>query len=281
MISEATIHEIYALYQAGTPLAAIGRRHGRTGSTIRGLFRCRGLTLRDHHAGKTRLRAGTFAPADLLTPAQIERLIATAKKIIVPPALKPTWRKWSLAQRASFIHRLRLKLQPANARPPGPFSANVQPFDYTTPAAWDIIHRLNAGTNSRTAKCKMDICSQGVIHGGELWFWSQHIGYQRRGNFYSDPQGKQALHHFLWSQHHRRPVPPSHIIRHRDGNANNLDPANLILAHRNDTCRENQAAALNAKARAITETLLRSTTNTKRKNHHVTLRLRALNRASR
>lgn len=281
MIPDATIREMYALYQAGTPLAEIGRRLGRHGSTIRGLFKRQGWALRDHHAGKPRSRSGTFAPAEPLTDAQIEHLIATAKKIAVPPELKNEWRNWPLGRRAAFIHRLRLRLNPARSRPSGPFSANVIPFDYGTPAAWEIVHRLNAGTNSRSAKCKIDITSQGVIFHGELWFWSSHARYQRRGNFYRDPLGKVPLHHILWAEHNGRPVPPSHVVRHIDGNSNNLDPANLTLAHRNDLCRENQARALTAKSRAITSLLLRSTTNTKRKDHHVTLRLRALNRAAR
>jgi hypothetical protein len=113
---------------------------------------------------------------------------------------------------------------------------------------------MNAGRQSKQWLVHIKISSEGVIYGGRLWFWSRKIGYQRSD--FVKGQGRPALHHVIWETAHGRPVPPHSVIRFADGNPNNLDPANLRLATRNDLARENQAAHATRSSREALATLL-------------------------
>ena len=57
------------------------------------------------------------------------------------------------------------------------------------------------------------------------------------------------------------------MLRFADGNTNNFDPANLVLATRNDVARENHAKGNTNKQRAITAILLGRVQNPKTNDH--------------
>lgn len=193
------------------------------------------------------------------------RPIATATRVRVPPALKVEWRQWSLARRGEFIARIRAKLASPKDRPAFPFSANVEPFDYASEKAHAIAAQMNAGCDSRSARMKIKVCSQGVIWRGKLWFWVHDNGYCQGP--YTREHGRPVLHHVIWKETHASTVPPSHVIRFADGNPNNHAPENLVLAHRNDLARENQAAALARKSRETTALLLDLAQNKQNHEH--------------
>ena len=136
----------------------------------------------------------------------------------------------------------------------------MEPFDYASPAAHKICAAMNEGRDSRSAAVKIDICSQGVIYQGKLWFWAHKVGYECGP--WTPEGGRPSLHRRLWEEANGRKLPASSCIIHLDGNRNNLAPENLGLISRNENCRRNQAAALAKKSRALTALLLnRSQTN--------------------
>jgi hypothetical protein len=160
-----------------------------------------------------------------------------------------------MEKRAWFIRTLRARLKLPMEQPTGPFSSGVVPFDYATPEAREIKDKLNAGLNSQEAICKIDLCTQGVIYKGDLWFWCPKTGYNKRGSW-TPENGRPILHRVIWEKANGRKVPAHHVVRFIDGNDNNLAPENLTLAHRNDLCRESQAKALLRKSRERTALLL-------------------------
>jgi hypothetical protein len=253
----AAMHADY--WERGESLHAVGAKYGRTHSCVRELFTRRGLPVRPFKQIRRQANGSPerYVP---LTEEQLDALIAATAKLHVPPAVKFEWRRWPLERRARFIAKLRAKLASPHDRPELPFSSNVEPFDYGTPRAHEIAARLNAGTDSRTARVKIDACSQGVIHRDRLWFWNAKVGYQ--SGPWTPEHGRPSLHKTIWEEHHGCAVPAGHVIRFVDGNPNNLAPQNLRLATRNELARENQAAALFRKSRARTALLLkRSQTN--------------------
>jgi hypothetical protein len=262
------VRQMYADYQRPMTLHAVGAKYGRTHSCIRELFERRGLAVRPFKA-IARQPNGSPMPLVPLTAPQIDALIAKATRLCVPPALKYEWRRWSLARRGEFITRIRAKLNLPTNRPHGPFSANVEPFDYASPVAHAVARKMNAGRTSRTASVMIHINSQGVIYRGKLYFWAPDRVGCRSGAYYIGPwrpgTGRPSLHHVIWREVHG-PIPAGHVVRYSDGNPNNLDPANLTLATQNDVARENQAAALLRKSREATALLL-DRAQTKRKPH--------------
>lgn len=258
---DALVAEMHAAYTAGASLSEIGRRYKRNRSCIRELFVLRDLPVREPgYPLPARHANGCIIAAAPFSEAEIEAMIQAETKFRVPPALKREWRQWSHARRSDFVNRLRAKLALTTERPLGPFSANVTPFDYTTVAADAICAAMNVGTNSRTAKIKINICSQGVIYKGELWFWCHKSGYER--GQWNPITGRPSLHRTIWEQAHGRTVPAGHVLRFIDGNHNNLVAENLTLLTRDQVARENQAAALQKKSRALTALLLNRSQNT-------------------
>ena len=252
---DALVQQMYADYQQPMSLAAVGRKYGIDRRSVRENFERRGLTVRPSPCVETRHRDnGRWTPYVPFTDEQLEELIARTDRLHVPIELKLEWRKWSLERRGWFISRLREKLKLTTERPALPFSNNVEPFDYATPCAHDLVRRTNEGTDSRGARIKLDICSQGVIWSGRLWFWSHKVGYQ--SGPWTPEHGRPSLHKTIWEEKHGRNLPPGHVIRFADGNPNNLNPDNLVLATRNEVCRANQAEALMKKSRATTALLL-------------------------
>lgn len=49
----------------------------------------------------------------------------------------------------------------------------------------------------------------------------------------------RPVHHVVWEEHHDRPLPDGHVLRFRDGDANNFDPGNLELITRRQNMARN------------------------------------------
>lgn len=253
----AAIHADYVAH--GEVVAQIAARWNRKSGSIAALlqkwgFRQKCAALTEQIKKRQRDKGGRVAANRRATAVQIEAIIASATKLAIPPQLRWEFRTWPMSKKADFIARLRAKLRDPDDRPKRPFSRNVVPFDYTTPAARAILDRLNEELDSRHAICKLDLGTQGVIWNGDLWFWVANTGYVQRGQW-TPERGRPILSRALWEQYHGR-IPPKHVIRCADGNPNNLDPGNLVLATMNDLARENQAAALTRKAREKTALVL-------------------------
>ncbi len=249
------VGDMYADYSRPMSLCAVGRKYGYDYRVVRELFVTRGLPVRVVCRTAARDPAtGKILPYVPLTDEQLEALISRMQTLHLPAELRLEWRTWSLERRGWFVARLRAKLARPSDRPDRPFSGNVEPFDYASPRAHEIVRALNTGTNSRSARIKIDLCSQGVIWRDRLWFWSHKVGYQsgpwQRG------RGRPVLHKTIWEEANGRTVPPGHVLRFIDGNPNNLVPENISLATRNAVLRETQATHLNKRSRELTSILL-------------------------
>lgn len=251
---DGVVAQMHAEYEAGATLNGLARKYGGTRGRIAGLFQVRGLAIRPYETTAAHdPRTGQILPGKVHTWAEVEEIVSKETRLRVPPELKREWRKWPMEKRGQYIALVRERLQ-LPSRPSGPFSENVTPFDYTTAAAREIMDRKNAGLNSRDAVCKIDVCSQGVIYDGELWFWSAKAGYQL-GVRWTPEHGRPSLHHVIWEEENG-PVPDGFVVRMKDGNPNNLTTLNMWLASRDTVCRENQATALMKKSREQTAVLL-------------------------
>ena len=136
-------------------------------------------------ASRARRRAdGCFARKRRASKRELEGMIAKARRIGVPAALKQEWRSWPLERRMWFIGRLRGRLRSPHERPETPFSSNVEPFDYGSARARSIVSELNRGLDSRHKRAQLKPSCQGVIWRGQLWYWAPHrkrgqpCGYQ-------------------------------------------------------------------------------------------------------
>ncbi len=263
-LPDSLVHAMYQDYRAGMTFAAVERKHDRPVKSVRTLFVSRGLHVRESKGVSTFRRPdGSFAPYIPKTEVEIEAIILKATKVTVPEELRLDWRKWDLARRGDFIARLRARISGPDDRPDLPFSDNVEPFDYTTEKAWEIVHRKNGTAASQQWKARILPSSQGVIFAGRLYFWNGIGNGYFEGCSWTRGHGRPSLHHVIWSLHHGRAVPHLHVVRHADGNPNNLTPSNLILRTRNDVVRESQAVALTRKSRERTRLLLERSNNPK------------------
>jgi hypothetical protein len=257
-LPDSVVAAMHAEYEAGASLSEVARRHGRVAGTVRGLFELRGLEIRPSNVSERQFgRNGCFLPYPPHTRAEIRKIILEATQICIPKELKVEWRSWDLKKRAWFIRELRKRLPCRANRPEGPFSANVEPFDYGSARAWEIIDRLNHGLPSWKWKVKMNLTSQGVIYKDRLWFWGHKFGYV--SGPWSKDGGRPALHHVLWEEHTGAAVPTGHVIRFVDGNQNNLTVKNMRLETRNDLVRQTQAKSLTKKSRELTQLLIDQT----------------------
>jgi hypothetical protein len=261
------ILRMHADYCTPMSLAAVGRKYGRNRRSVHELFIKRGLTVRPPAMKiPPKYANGQIIPAKPITEKELAALIARETKLRVPVELKLEWRKWSWERRGKFITRLRARLNSPNDRPLTPFSDNVEPFDYASSKAQAICLEMNRNTDSRTARIKLDVCSQGVIYEGKLWFWcrSKRIGYQMGP--WTPGEGRPCLHRVLWEKANGRKLRADEVVRFIDGNWNNLVPENLTIATRNDLARENQAAGLTRKSREVVDVLLRRSQKGKDQN---------------
>lgn len=254
---DALVKQMHADYLLPMSMASVAKKYKRTRGAIRNLFMCRGLAVRPVEYEIIRLPNGCIAPAPKLTLAEIDALILQCTRIKVPAELKNEWRDWPIKKRGWFIARMRKLLQLPEGRPTGPFSANVEPFDYSSPRARAIAAKANAGLPSRYHACGIRITSQGVIYRDRLFFWSHE---NSGGAYYAGPwragTGRPSLHRTIWEEHNGRKMSTGEVLFHSDGNRNNLLPTNLAVKSKDDVCRENQAAALLKKSRAATQLIL-------------------------
>jgi hypothetical protein len=241
------VKKMHADYMAGMSQGALGRKYRsasgkpRSGSEFRQFFSRRGLFVKPtpsqcrHQLGNP----GCFAAVTPKTETEIAALVGKLARAKLPAELRQEWRSWPFEKRAAFIARLRRKFP--STRPTTPFSANVEPFDYSSPRAWEIANQMNAGLPSNQWPVHLKIKSEGVIYQGRLYFWLKH----HRGDFgayyigpYSSSAGRPALHQIIWTQL-RGKIPPKNTVVFADGNKNNFDPKNLVLKTRNQNLREN------------------------------------------
>lgn len=258
-VSDELVRLMHADYSTGMALNAVGRKYGRSRNGVRNIFHCRGLFVRPFNAPSQDPKTGRILPFVPKTAAEITALIRGLKRVSVPAALKLEWRRWSMDRRRDFIRRARYHLnQPG--RPGTPFSSNVTPFEYGSPAAMAIEAKLNRGTNSRTKRIKIKPCSQGVIYRGKLYFWTHGAKYTS-GMGWSPTIGRPSLHHIIWEEHHGGKVPAGQTVIFLDGNNNNLAPENLGLRSRADCARENRMLSRSRNSRVMVALLLKKQTS--------------------
>ena len=275
---DALVARMHKDYVGGMSLQAVGKKYDdRGGQCVRELFTRRGLKVR-HWACSREYdpSTGCFIGRGEPSPAEIDEIIKRSGKIERPSEIRYQWDGWSLEKRGQFIARSRELLKLQSTRPAAPFSANVEPFNYASARAHQIAEAMNAGATSRHRPVKVRAASEGVIWNNQLWFWHPKVGYQQEP--WTPKFGRPSLHKTIWEKSNGCKMPAGHVIRHADGNRNNFDPSNLVLATRNDVCRENQAAALAAKSRAITALLL--TRQQKGKPHDHTNTIAVLRRVA-
>jgi hypothetical protein len=243
-LSTELVAGMYAEYRQGASLSALARRYGRDRRSFREIFTRRGLELRTHPVPSKRDRiTGCWLAAKPATATELERMIARATRVHVPQELAREWRLWPMERRLWFIGRLRERFP--STRPAGPFSANVEPFDYGSARAWAIVRRLNRGRCSRHKQASLKPCSEGVIWKNQLWFWCGSRTVKGPGDGYFLGKwrpgiGRPCLHHTIWEKTHGTAVPAKHTVIFLDGNKNNLAPENLALRSMADCVRMNQ-----------------------------------------
>lgn len=245
----ALVRQMHREHLQGLYLRDLQRKYGYQDQNIKNAFVRLGLEVRlcptlGHYA-RTMHRHSR---------EEILALVAQTGRVMIPVALRTEWREWDLKKRWWLIQKLIEKHGLPFDLPSGPYSANVQPFHYGTPEAHEVAAKINEGLNSRQWLCHLKIMSRGVIHGGYLWSYVPEYGYVRGG--YTPGSGRKVLHRELYKAHHG-PIPRDCVVRFIDGNPNNLDPANLTLATRNDVARQNQASHLTAISRRKLQAILK------------------------
>jgi hypothetical protein len=257
------VQKIHAEHQAGETFQSLQERYGYHGTLIRMAFQKLGLPVR---APLYKPNSGCF-PKTMrrLSKAELIALAAAQKRVKVPAVIKTEWREWTMKKRQWFIRQIRAHLDPRHSRPPGPYSANVEPYVYgdANIEAWCL--RKNDGKSSHTAGCKIKVSSQGLLWRDRVFFWVKDTGYVE-GVRWTHDCPRPAAHRLIYEEAHG-PLPPDCVVRHRDGNPNNLDPANLYAATRNEVARENQSNALTARSRARTAALLKLNSRKDNQNH--------------
>ena len=240
-IPHQRVAAMYADYRLPMSLSAVARKYNRSRRALAEMFHRRNLPLRSYdRRNGYNPKNGCFLPLTPKTHNELQRIIARATKLKIPRCIYGEWRHWSRARRGRFVAQLREKLNHPEDRPRTPFSSNVTPFDYGSDKAHRIMNRMNAGLDSRHARIKIDLCTQGVIYKGQLWFWRYKTGYQRGP--WNAIDGRPTLNRVIWEQHNGCKVPPKHQVYFRDGNQNNLDPSNLALRSKRECLAINSAA---------------------------------------
>lgn len=240
------IQAIHADYLALKSFDKTGERWNRSATSIRGVLIAHKLIAADplksaRVKSRPKQANGCFAPLTPATPEEIDAIIVGMTRLRIPDAIRQEWRKWSFEKRGEFIDRVRKKLNSPLDRPTKPFSSNVEPFDYASPKAQEMVNKMNAGLSSQKAVIKIDLCSQGVIYKDRLFFWSpKGVGYVSSGPW-TPNGGRPLLHHIIWEESNG-PVPKKHTVIFKDGNRNNFDPANLTLRSMADCAMMNSVS---------------------------------------
>lgn len=239
--SDEKIAALWAAVQAGKKAWEIEREFKLGRGSLRDILKRRGYELprTPHHPAHDPV-TGRIKPWTPHTPAQITAAIRKLKRVMVPPELKLEWKHRPMRWRMQLIRRIRKFLPNHCPRPTTPFSKNVTPFEYGTPAAMNLVARLNRGRTSQTKVTHLRPCTQGVIYAGRLWFWAHRNDGREAGARYTEmgPPPRRALHHVIYEQHHG-PIPAQHTVIFRDGNKNNFAPRNLALRSMADCARLN------------------------------------------
>jgi HNH endonuclease len=246
---EDLVFRMHCDHLCGMNLSQLERQYGYVDSNIKKAFERLGLKVKLDPTG------GQF-PRTLrrLKKAELVALAKRQTRLCSPNEIRWEWRQWSMKKRAWFVGVMRDNLRSDRDRPTTPFSSNVEPFDYSTPNARELLKAKNSSESSYVPGNKIKLCSQGVIWNNQLWFWNPKAGYMR-GDPWTEANGRPILSHVIYESIHG-PMPADGVIRFADGNVNNLDPGNLVLATRNDLARENQAAYHNQRSREKTAALL-------------------------
>jgi hypothetical protein len=250
--TDAEVQTFWEAYQTSPSAAAVERQFGIPIKGLKNILERRGFQVRPPKI-TPRLGFGVRLPEP--TEAEISAAIAKLKFVNVPPELKIQWKRWSMAKRQKFIQRIRATLKPKTDRPTTPFSENVTPWEYGTPAAMEIARKLNEGRTSQTKLVSIRAGSQGVIWDGQLWFWT---GRATDGAPYGYQGGRprRLLHRVIWERTHGQPVPDKHIVSIKDGNWNNLSPDNFQLISMAENATRNKNAGRAAKGEAAAALLL-------------------------
>lgn len=249
-VPEEIIAAMHAEHLVGRTLAEVGRRFpgragARAGKSVRELFVRRGLAVRE----SDRLRGREIGPDGRLLPgpvpsrAEIRRRIKSLRRLKLPPGCRPWWNRAGAAARRWLLGELRRAFPARCARPETAFSANVEPFDYLSPRAWGIARRLNQGRPSRKIPVRLKLASFGVIWDGRLWLWT----WDKSGVGYHYESGKpvlerEPLHQAIYRREHGE-IPDGALVFFKDGNHNNLDPANLGVRSRAECAVANSVQA--------------------------------------
>lgn len=252
-----TVHAMHRAHLEGERWVDIAKRYlGEVkGNVARNAVTQRGLAVRACPGG------GRFAPYAPSTEEQIQEAIQSCTKLRIPTGLTNDWRDWSLAQKAAVVARMKAEIGWQDPRPQGQYMGGVVPWEFGTAAAHEIADLANTGKPSQQHIFQIRMRAVGIIFEGQLYHWNTGTGaYESSRALHGDRQ--ISLHRLIWERHHG-PVAPGEVVRHGDGNKNNFLISNLTLMDRNTLARENQAAHLLRKGRAMTDALLRRHTTKK------------------
>jgi hypothetical protein len=245
----ALVRKMHREHLSGLYLRDLQRKYGYMDGNIKNAFVRLGLEVKlcptlGHYARTLHRRS----------KAELLAIVGQTRRIQVPHELRTEWREWSLEKRWWFIRALIKRHGYPFEMPQGPYSANVVPFHYGTKAAHETAAKVNAGLTSRQWLCHLKIMSRGVIYDGHLWSYVPDNGYVR--GMFKKGEGRKVLHREIYKAHHGA-IPEGCVVRFRDGNENNFDPANLTLETRNDLARQNQAKHLTAVSRRKLQALMK------------------------
>lgn len=154
-------------------------------------------------------------------------ILARHGKLTVPRELMHWWIKhWSLDRRMEIAAQLKAAMQAVGweGMPQSACSGNVEPFGYGSAKAHAIANAAG-GT-------KLHVGSEGMIWKGRLWYWSAglRIYWTRKAGERRYACGKgviEILSRVIYEDHHGVKLSREDVIRLKDGNPNNLDPANM------------------------------------------------------
>lgn len=153
-------------------------------------------------------------------------ILARHGKLTVPRELMHWWNKhWSLDRRMEIAARLKAAMQAVGweGMPQSACSGNVEPFGYGSARAHAIANAAG-GT-------KLHVGSEGMIWKGRLWYWSageRHYRTRNAAEHYACGKGViEILSRVIYEDHHGVKLSREDVIRLKDGNPNNLDPANM------------------------------------------------------
>lgn len=254
-IPDEVVSAMWADYQRTGSLRRTGQKFGRSPGAMNDIFARRGLR-QSPPANQTLAKGarGRFVAKREFSEAEILAEVAKLRRAMIPPPLIHKWRRWTRERRAWLVKILWQHMdeqRPGVAMPRGPYSANVEPFDYTSERAHAIAAESNRGLNSQKSTVKIKLGTRGVIYQGKLYSWTGDD--YRNGKF--EKNGRPSLQELIWREAGRT-IPPHHVLRFKDGNRNNFALSNLELCPREKLLRENQAAALARRSRAAVNALL-------------------------